>query len=128
MKERKKGVLYKIFVELEELRVQDLISLLNTVIVPTGSKEDLELYGDVLAGLVRDGCLSIGYDHKDRINEDLNKEKAIEFLTTLGDIASFDANSNYWKLTDREVKTDDRLAVILTDKGLQKAIDVLKAQ
>ena len=65
------------------MRVQDLVSLLNTVIEPTGKTADIDLYGDVLSDLARQNYVVIGYDDKDRAHEDLDEVQTIEFLGLL---------------------------------------------
>lgn len=119
---------FKIFVELEELHVQNIFSLLNTVIEPTGNVQELHDYRDVLIDWASNGYIVIGVDDKDRADEDLNAGQTVEFLGRLEELFRFDEEGAHWTLRDGDVRTTELPAVILTDKGLQKAIEVLKAQ
>lgn len=125
---RLETIRFRIFVELEELRVQNIYSLMNTVFNSKGDMQDLYTYRDALAEFADKGYIVIGVDDKDRAHEDLNSEQTIEFLSHLDELFRYDENTSYWTMRDGDPRTTELPAVILTDKGLQKAIDVLKAQ
>lgn len=119
----------RLIAELEEAGFDELHGLLNAVIAPTGSPNELETYKHALEAITRNGH---GYLCFERMRPPelhrLNDDQTTEFLNRLPDWFRFERSSGYWMLGNGDPLNDRYPVIFLTHLGVEKARKVLETR
>ena len=116
----------RLLAELEEAHFDNVFSLLNTVIAPSGSEMELAIMVQATLGLVVDGKLAIGTQGFYPMNEQiLPKDEAIPFAEGLANWFRFDFDARMWTLARGDMRQERYPFVRLTKSGLAASHEIL---
>jgi hypothetical protein len=116
----------RLLAELEEAHWNNVFSLLNTVIVPSGDLSEPGVMQDAVLAMVAEGKLLIGTEaFYPRKAELLSSEAAVEFASRLAEQFEFNARESYWTYVGGSMRTGRYPFVELTAEGLKAAEAIL---
>jgi hypothetical protein len=114
---------------LEESRLDNVFSLLNSVLTPTGQLFETAILRDAIVELVRERAVSIGtenyYPREEKIFDD---PAAAAAASAIDSQFRFDASRQVWTLARGELRTARIPFLKLTDGGLLLARKILTAR
>ena len=119
----------RILSEMEELRFDNIFSIINTVIDPTGYTVEIAEFADALRHLISQNFIDVrieGFSPRDP--ELLTPHKLQELLTSFSDWFRFDSRRSLWTLKVGDLKTTRIPVIVVTPKGLLEARRLLAAQ
>ena len=116
----------RIVAELEEAWEQNVFSMLNTIVDPTGEAQEVASLQQALQRLVERDYVAIGLEGVARRNqEELEKSASLELISKLGDWFRFDSADPHWTLSKGDIKTERIPVIYLIAAGQQKAVEIL---
>lgn len=119
----------RILAELEDTGFDNLHAILNTVIQPSGSSDEIEELRNALSAITEG---NLGYLNLEWINPQkivrLNNEQSAKLIQELADWFRFDAEERYWVLGNGDPLKDPAPVLFLTRPGIEMARKILDAR
>ena len=109
--------------ELEELRDENIFSLLNTIFFDCSDTTSAPNVQAAVTGLVANGDLHIGteaYDPRKKVVLFENAD-AVAFASRISEWLAYDEAKNEWTLARGDIKVDPIPLLVLTEQGLAAA-------
>ena len=116
----------RVLAELEEFWEQNVFTMLNTIIDPTGDAREVALLQQALQGLVERDYIIMGLEgFAPRNPEELGKSASLELLSSLGNWFRFDAADPHWTLSKGDFRKERVPVIYSTTAGQQNAVEIL---
>jgi hypothetical protein len=116
----------RILAELEEAWEQNVYTMLNTIIDPTGDDQEVALLQGALLDLVERDYVMMGMEgFAPRKPEELGKSASLELLSGLGDWFKFDTSDPHWTLSRGDFRKERIPVIYLSAAGELKAVEIL---
>jgi hypothetical protein len=116
----------RIVAELEEAWEQNVFSMLNTIIDPTGDAREVSSFQQALQGLIERDHVIMGLEGvARRSQEELGKSASLELISNLGDWFRFDTADSHWTLSKGDFRKERIPMIYLSSAGQQKAVAIL---
>lgn len=114
-------MMQRILAELEEAGEENISSMLNTIVMPSGDRSELATYATALAQLVEQGLVRVEFE-SDENSTPLQQAGAADIIRDLDHHLHFSGEDGEWGFIDTE-----RTPVIIgTDSGLARAEAILE--
>lgn len=116
----------RVLAELEELWEENVFAMLNTIITPEGSADEIVSLRCALAGLIERDYVILGLEgFSPRDPEKLSKNASLALVSGLEEWFKFDPASSYWTLSKGDIKKE-RIPVIFSNAtGRGRASEIL---
>lgn len=116
----------RVLSELEELRVENVIAMLNTIAVPEGSESEVEQLKGALRELVNAGLVEMGMDQfHSRKEVVLEVEEGLSMIDRLPEIFTFSSEEKLWDLRDGNMLRDPYPIILATPEGVEQGFRIL---
>src|SRR6476660_4134378 len=116
----------RILAELEEAWRQNVFSMINTIVDPTGDVGEVVMLRQALGELVeRDYVVMAIEGFAPRNPQELGKSASLELLSGLSDWFRFDPLDPHWTLCRGDFRKDRYPVIVSTAAGRQKAAEIL---
>jgi hypothetical protein len=116
----------RVLAELEEVWEQNVLSMLNTIIEPTGDAEEVALLQQALKGLVERDYVVMGFEgFVPRNPEKLGKEASLELVSKIGEWFKVDPATSYWTLSKGDFRKERYPVIFSTAEARDIAFQIL---
>jgi hypothetical protein len=116
----------RVLAELEEFWEENVFSMLNTIVDPTGDASEAAMLQQALKGLVERGYVVMGFEgFVPRNPEKLGTKESLELVANLGDWFTFDVADPHWTLSKGDIKKERIPVIFSTAAARQKASEIL---
>lgn len=116
----------RVLSELEELRVENVIAMMNTIVDPEGNAGEVEGLRTALLELVDADLVEMGmeqfYPHEEVV---LDKVDGLKLIDGLGLVFRFDAEERLWDLRDGDMRISRYPTILATPKGVEEGFRIL---
>lgn len=116
----------RVLSELEELRVENVIAMLNTIVVPTGEIGEVTQLQRALLELVKAGLVEIGMEQfHPREDVVLESDEGLKVIDDLPAIFRFDSDEKLWDLRVGDMRKDRYPIILATSEGVDEGFKIL---
>ena len=116
----------RVLSELEELKVENAIAMLNTIIAPEGSESEVEQLKGALRELVNAGLVEMGIEQfHSRKEVVLEVDEGLSMIDRLPEVFTFDSEEKLWDLRDGNMLRDPYPIILATPEGVEAGFRIL---
>jgi hypothetical protein len=116
----------RVLAELEEVWEQNIFTMLNTIVDPSGDAQEIAVFQQALEGLIEHGYVVMGLERfSPREQTKLEKQAALELVSKLADWFRFDAATSYWTLSKGDFRKEPYPVVFSTTEARDIAFQIL---
>lgn len=119
----------RVIAELEEVWEQNIFSMLNTIVDPSGDPGEVGMLQEALKSLVERGFVAMGLEEfSPREQTKLDKQAALELVSRLGEWFRFDAETSFWTLSKGDFREVRYPVILSTAETREKAFQILDSR
>jgi hypothetical protein len=119
----------RILAYLDELSGENIFTIINSILDPTGHVKEIAVFGRALAYLLENDEITIQMRaFSARNTAGLGKDEALDLMAHLQEWFRFEASDPHWTLAEGDLRTKPIPELYITDKGQRKAVEILTAR
>lgn len=116
----------RVISELEELRVENVIAMLNTILTPMGKESEVEQLQSALRELMQLGLVEMGTEQFHPHDEGvLQNEEGLALIDGLKDVFRYDLEEKLWTLRNGDMLKERYPIILATAEGVEEGFRIL---
>lgn len=116
----------RVISELEELRVENVIAMLNTILTPKGNPSEVEQLQFALRELMQAGLIEMGMERFHPHDEAVLQEgEGLALIDGLATVFRYDFEEKLWTLRDGDMLKDRYPIILATAEGVEEGFRIL---
>lgn len=116
----------RILAYLEELSGENIFTIINSILEPTGHAKEVAVFRRSLAELLEKDEINIAMRAFGSMGgSEFERADAMSLVADLPNWFRFDTNDPHWTLAEGDLRTKPMPAIYITDIGRRKAVEIL---